>query len=94
MCLNNPGHMTQMAAMPIYGSLNLFYCQFLSNGVGLQVLTTLITARPLQYIYNSKHGIRKHITKYIHVYNRQTDRQTEQTGRQATDSEGRKAWVR
>ena len=37
-------------------SLNIFYCIF-GKGVGLQVLSTLVTARPLQHIYNSKHGI-------------------------------------
>ena len=37
-------------------SLNIFYCIF-GKGVELQVLSTLVTARPLQHIYNSKHGI-------------------------------------
>ena len=30
----------------VYFSLNIFNCLF-NNGVGLQVLTTLVTARPL-----------------------------------------------
>ena len=28
-------------------SLNIFYCHLKDKGVGLQVLTTLVTARPL-----------------------------------------------
>ena len=47
-------------------SLNIFYCQTY-KGVGLQVLTTLITARPLQHIYNnSVHGKHK---KLYNAYN-------------------------
>ena len=40
-----------MARMCMYVySLNIFYCSNNSNGVGLQVLTTLVTALPLMYI--------------------------------------------
>ena len=35
---------------------SIFNC-LLDNGVGLQVLTTLITARPQHHIYNSKYDI-------------------------------------
>ena len=37
-----------------YLSLNIFYCQILySNGVGSQVLTTLVTTLPLSYLINT-----------------------------------------
>ena len=55
---------------------NIFYClcttESTNNGVGLQVLTTLVTALPLKHIQNVQHGITTstqiiNTTNYIEV---------------------------
>ena len=38
-----------------YASLNIFYCLFMYSGVGLQVLSTLGSARPLQHNNSAKY---------------------------------------
>ena len=49
-------------------SLNIFNCLF-NNGVGLQVLTTLVTARPLQHLYTTANmAYIKHLRYNKHVY--------------------------
>ena len=54
----------------IEGSLNIFYCQILySNGVGSQVLTTLVTTLPLQVIHTLKLiNMAKHVQIHMNTY--------------------------
>ena len=67
-------HVILIETLVALSSLNIFNC-LLINGVGLQVLTTLVTARPLQYIYTAANMAYIKTLRYNkHVYKIKIDR--------------------